>query len=304
MSDITPAAGGAGVAGVAGVKQKPFSERILDGVEKLGNKVPHPVLMFLYLIIGVIVLSQILAFTGVSITEQVAEPVPYAVQHNYYEDTTQVQSNVPAEGNQYSDVHFQVRTETTPIKGLLTVEGIRFIFTSFVANFQNFGVLAVTFIAMLGAGAAEGAGLMNALIRKLVAVAPRQLITFLIVLVGGLSSVASDAGYLILIPLAAAAFLSLRRNPLAGASMILTRVLLALGRVSLTALDWGVVGAFIRDSWFWSFVYLAIAVAGVAAQLLLPAEYSLAPYSQEEMVPDAANVPAPASPSGGMGPAV
>src|SRR5262249_23666475 len=51
---------------------------------------------------------------------------------------------------------------------------------------------------------------------KLVAAAPRMLITFLIVLVGGLSSVASDAGYLILIPLAAAAFLSLRRHPLAG----------------------------------------------------------------------------------------
>lgn len=91
---------------------------------------------------------------------------------------------------------------------------------------------------------------------------------------------------------------------LAGASMILTGVLLALGRVPLTALNWGLVGAFIRDSWFWSFVYLAIAVAGVAAQLLLPAEYSLAPYSQEEMLPDAANVPAPASPAGEMGPAV
>jgi len=49
-----------------------------------------------------------------------------------------------------------------------------------------------------------------------VAVAPRMLITFLIVLVGGLSSVASDAGYLILIPLAAAAFASIGRNPLAG----------------------------------------------------------------------------------------
>ena len=98
----------------------------------------------------------------------------------------------------------------------MTIEGIRFIFTSFVANFQNFGVIAVIFIAMMGAGVAEGAGLMNALIRKLVEVAPRRLITFLIILVGGLSSVASDAGYLILIPLAASAFLGLRRNPLAG----------------------------------------------------------------------------------------
>jgi aminobenzoyl-glutamate transport protein len=69
---------------------------------------------------------------------------------------------------------------------------------------------------MMGAGVAEHAGFMSALIRKLVKVAPRRWITFIIVFVGMLSSVASDAGYLILIPLGAAAFLSLRRHPLAG----------------------------------------------------------------------------------------
>jgi aminobenzoyl-glutamate transport protein len=57
---------------------------------------------------------------------------------------------------------------------------------------------------------------MGALIRKLVKVAPAWAITFIIVFVGMLSSVASDAGYLILIPLAAAAFLSVGRHPLAG----------------------------------------------------------------------------------------
>ena len=69
---------------------------------------------------------------------------------------------------------------------------------------------------MMGAGLAENAGLMNALIRKLVATAPGGLMTFLIVLVGSLSSVASDAGYLILIPLSAVAFMALGRNPLAA----------------------------------------------------------------------------------------
>jgi aminobenzoyl-glutamate transport protein len=76
---------------------------------------------------------------GVSVTEQIAEPVPYPVQHNYYEDTTEVQSQVPAQGNEYSNVQFTMREETIPVKGLLTIDGIRFIFTSFVANFQNFG---------------------------------------------------------------------------------------------------------------------------------------------------------------------
>jgi aminobenzoyl-glutamate transport protein len=189
---------------------------ILDGVETLGNKVPHPVMTFVYLIVFVILLSTLLQILGVSVTEQVLEPVPVPVQHNFYPDTTQIQIEATQDGLEWSDTSFQPRQETIPVKGLLTIEGIRFLFTSFVPNFQNFGVIGVTFIAMMGAGLAESAGLMGALIRKLVAVAPRNLICFLIILVGGLSSVASDAGYLILIPLAAAAFASLGRHPIAG----------------------------------------------------------------------------------------
>jgi aminobenzoyl-glutamate transport protein len=186
--------------------------RMLDGVERVGNKVPHPVLMFLYLIGFVIILSQILAWFDVSVTELVADPVPVEVMPDYYEDTSQPQY----EGQEYAEPEFELVERTISIESLLTVDGIRFLFTTFVTNFQNFGVVGVTFIAMMGAGVAEGAGLMGALIRKLVAAAPRSMITFLIVLVGALSSVASDAGYLILIPLAAAAFMALGRHPLAG----------------------------------------------------------------------------------------
>jgi aminobenzoyl-glutamate transport protein len=85
-----------------------------------------------------------------------------------------------------------------------------------VPTFQGFGALAITLIALLGAGAAEQGGLMAALIRKIVKVAPAALLAFLIVFVGALSSVASDAGYLILIPLSAVAFLAVGRHPIAG----------------------------------------------------------------------------------------
>jgi aminobenzoyl-glutamate transport protein len=98
----------------------------------------------------------------------------------------------------------------------LTVEGIRHIFTSFLPNFTGFSVLGVTFVALLGAGVAEQAGLMSALIRKLVKVAPAAWLTFIIIAVGVVSSIASDAGYLILIPLAAAAFASIGKHPLVG----------------------------------------------------------------------------------------
>lgn len=192
--------------------QPSFMDKLLNGVEKVGNKVPHPVLMFAYLIVGVIVLSAILALLGVSVTELVAVPVPVEVTPDFYEDVSEY--TISGAGTQ--DVDFVIEEQTTAIKSLLTIDGIRFMFTSFVPNFQGFGALAVTLIAMMGAGAAEVAGLMAALIRKLVKVAPRPLIAYLIVFIGVLSSVASDAGYLILIPLGAAAFLAVGRHPVAG----------------------------------------------------------------------------------------
>ena len=63
--------------------------RLLDVIERAGNKVPHPVLMFLYLMIGVIVLSAILAFAGVSVTDEIAVPDTVEVIPDYYEDSTQ-----------------------------------------------------------------------------------------------------------------------------------------------------------------------------------------------------------------------
>ena len=198
--------------------EKTVMQRMLDGIEKVGNKVPHPVMMFLYLIGFIIILAQVLDWAGVDVTETIALPVPVQSVPNYYEDTTQHQLDpyAASDGEQIDDPHWELRETTIAVRGFFTVEGIRFIFTSFVTNFQNFGVVGVTFIAMLGAGAAEGAGLMGALIRKLVASAPKGLITFLIILVGAISSVASDAGYLILIPLAATAFLAIGRHPIAG----------------------------------------------------------------------------------------
>ena len=68
--------------------EKPKSGGWLGTIERIGNKVPHPVLMFFYLIIGVIVLSAILDLMGVSVTEQIAVPVPTQETPNFYEDST------------------------------------------------------------------------------------------------------------------------------------------------------------------------------------------------------------------------
>jgi aminobenzoyl-glutamate transport protein len=195
-------------------EKRGFVQRMLDGIERVGNKVPHPAIIFLGLVVLVIVLSAVLAAFDVSVTYDVVEQPPLVAEEEYVGGSVVPEVVVPPD--EYLDEEMEVVQETTSIRSLLGTDGIRFIFSSFVNNFASFSVVAVVFVAMIGVGVAEEAGLMGALIRKLVKVAPEKLLTFIIVLVGGLSSVATDAGYLILIPLAAAAFLSVGRHPLAG----------------------------------------------------------------------------------------
>ncbi|GID98440.1 AbgT family transporter [Amorphoplanes digitatis] len=194
--------------------KRTFSQRMLDGIEKVGNKVPHPVMIFLGLIGVIIVLSAVFAALNVSVTYEVTEPAPVVAEETYPGGTQEPSVTVDPEKLYHPDV--ETHTETTEVKSLLTADGIRFIFTSAVTNFTNFGVVGVILVAMVGVGLAEQAGLIGALIRKLVAVAPKWSLTFIIVLVGVLSSIASDAGYLVLIPLGAVAFMSVGRHPLAG----------------------------------------------------------------------------------------
>jgi hypothetical protein len=88
--------------------------------------------------------------------------------------------------------------------------------TSMVQKFVSFGPVDIILVVMVGVGVAEQAGLMTALIKKIVRITPRRAAAWILVTLGVLSSIASDAGYLVLIPLGAAAFLSLGRHPLAG----------------------------------------------------------------------------------------
>jgi len=166
----------------------------------------------------------------------VAQPPTVEVTQNYETGTQVPDYTVPPADYQPQDV--EIKQETTEIKSLLSVDGVRFLFTSFVSNFSSFSVVAVILVAMLGVGVAEEAGLMGALIRKLVKVAPRWAISWIIVFIGVISSVASDAGYLILIPLAAAAYASLGRHPLAGLAAAYAGVAAAFGvNVLITSSD-------------------------------------------------------------------
>jgi aminobenzoyl-glutamate transport protein len=123
----------------------------------------------------------------------------------------------------------QPEESVAQVRSLFSAEGIRFITTEVVPNFINFGPVGIILVAMIGVGLAERAGLIQALIRQIVQLAPRQAMTAIIVTLGLLSSIASDAGYLVLIPLGAVAFLSLGRHPLAGIAAAFAGVAAAFG---------------------------------------------------------------------------
>jgi aminobenzoyl-glutamate transport protein len=213
-----------------------FLERILDGIERAGNRMPHPAILFLSLCAVVIVVSQVLFWFDVKATYQVVAPPPVPTEQVYFGGSTQPADVGPTVPEPATD--YKLQTQTAKVKGLLTGEGVRYLFTSFVDNFRNFSAVAIMLVVMIGVGLAEAAGLIGALIRKLVGVSSKGTLTFIIILLGIVSSIASDAGYLVLIPLGAAAFKSVGRNPLAGIAAAFAGVAAGFGvNFLITPLD-------------------------------------------------------------------
>jgi len=163
------------------------SKGILSTIERIGNKLPHPATIFIILSAIIIGFSAIMAKMNVSVTY---------------------------DGLDRSSM--EIKEMTATIVSLLTLDGIRYIFSSAVSNFTNFAPLGTVLVALLGVGVAEGTGLIGSMLTKLVTSTPKRLITVVVVFAGVMSSIASDAGYVILVPLGAIVFLSFGRHPMAG----------------------------------------------------------------------------------------
>ena len=160
-------------------KKKGFLDRSLTFVEKAGNALPHPATLFLILALLVLGVSWLAWYLGAGAVN-------------------------PATGEAVKSIN------------LLSKEGLHWIFDGMVENFTSFAPLGIVLVAMLGIGVAESSGLITALIRMLVLNAPRRLLTFVLVLTGVISNVASDIGYVLLIPLAGVIFQAVDRHPIAG----------------------------------------------------------------------------------------
>ncbi|GEN54543.1 AbgT family transporter [Halobacillus faecis] len=159
-------------------KAKGFS-RLLNGVEKVGNKLPDPFMLFVYLSVFTIVGSWIISLFDVTTTQ-------------------------PGTG------------EEIPIKSLISGEGLQYILTSMLENFTGFKPLGLVLAMMLGIGLANKVGLLETAIKSTILKAPKSLITYAVIFVGILGNLASDAAFVIVPPLAAMVFYTLGRHPLAG----------------------------------------------------------------------------------------
>lgn len=159
-------------------KRRPF-QAFLNGIEVAGNKLPHPATLFAILAALVVVLSWLFARMGTSVEN-------------------------PVDGSQVE------------IFNLLSREGVQWMFTSAVENFINFAPLGVVLATMIGIGMAEQSGLIGTVLKSFILSIPKSLVTLGIVFAGVMSSLASDAGYVVLPPLAAILFMAVGRHPLAG----------------------------------------------------------------------------------------
>jgi aminobenzoyl-glutamate transport protein len=151
----------------------------LEKIERVGNRLPHPVMLFVWLCALVMGLSALGSLLGWQITHPLSAKVVSA-------------------------------------QSLLSQNGLAFVLGSAIKNFVEFAPVGSVLVAMLGIGIAEKSGLLGCLLRAVVIAAPQKMLGFFVVLAGVLSSVAADAGYVVLIPLAALLFKSAGRNPLIG----------------------------------------------------------------------------------------
>jgi aminobenzoyl-glutamate transport protein len=167
--------------------KKPIFTRFLDGVEYLGNLLPHPITLFAIFCVAILVLSGIAGYFDVAVVDPRPEGAPGRAADGMIE-----------------------------VVSLLNADGLRLIVTNLVTNFTGFAPLGTVLVAMLGVAIAEHSGMLSAAMRGMVMGASQRMVTVVVVFAGIISNTASELGYVVLIPLAAMLFHSLGRHPLAG----------------------------------------------------------------------------------------
>lgn len=156
-----------------------FAQHLLNRIERVGNHMPTPALLFFYCCLLMIALSAVAA--GLDL-----------------------QATLPSTG------------ETLNARSLISGQGVRWMLTETVNNFVSFAPIGTVLVIMLGLGIAEESGLLRVLLTRLVTLTPRHWLISIVIFAGILSNIAADAGFVVLIPLAALLFRAAGYPPLAG----------------------------------------------------------------------------------------
>lgn len=164
-----------------------WADRFLTAVQWLGNLLPHPVTLFALFAVGVVLISGVAGYFGL----QVNDPRPQGTAGRADDGMIRAVS-------------------------LLNAAGFRRIVENLVTNFVGFTPLGTVLVALLGVAVAQRSGLLSCAIRAIVLSAPPTSVTMALVFAGVLSNTASEMGYVVIVPMGAAIFLSLGRHPLAG----------------------------------------------------------------------------------------
>ncbi len=182
-------------------QRRTFTTRALDLVERGGNALPDPVTLFVIFIGMVMVSSVIAAAAGVSVAH-------------------------PGTG------------ETISANNLFSAENIQRLLVEMPQTFASFPPLGLVLVVMLGIGIADKTGLISAALSAFVRSVPGSLLTVAVIFAGIMSSLAVDAGYVVVIPLGAVLFWGVGRHPLAGLAAAFAGVSAGFSaNLSLTSLD-------------------------------------------------------------------
>ncbi|MCR1874987.1 AbgT family transporter [Paraclostridium bifermentans] len=166
-------------------------------IERVGNKLPSPALLFVYISVAVLILSAILGtFNVVAETELGKFPINNLLGQKPIEVL-----KVTAAGTAVSETYSN---------------GLSYIIGSVIQNFMGMTALGAILIIMLSIGVMEQSGYLSIGIQSIVKATPAKLVTPVVIFLGVMSNVASDAGYVVLIPLAALVYYTIGRNPMVG----------------------------------------------------------------------------------------
>lgn len=197
-----------------------LGSRFLDAIEWVGNKLPDPVFIFLGCAVMVMALSAIGAGLGWKVAvvrpTVATQPVLDASGALVLDAAGKPTTSIVKDEAGRPKVELVKTGETLSPRSLLNSDGSYWALTNMVRNFTNFAPLGLILVCMLGIGVAEHVGLFGAILKWLGGVVPSTLLTPMIVFLGIMANIASDAGYLVLPPLAAALYVAFGRSPLAG----------------------------------------------------------------------------------------